>query len=143
MNSDLSGNKQRKLEQKSFQEEFVGHEILLVDDDMRNLFALSKILQDKGFIVHQAADGEKALKMLGREDNIELILMDIMMPVMDGCEATRRIRKMDAYKKIPIIALTAKAMPDDCHKCMEAGVSDYIAKPVDINNLFSLIRIWI
>ncbi len=141
--SEQPSNKLRKLEQKSLEEEFTGREVLLVDDDMRNLFALSKILQDKGFKVHQAADGEKALEILHSEEHVELVLMDIMMPVMDGNEAIQRIRNMDKYKKIPIIALTAKAMPADRQKCIEAGASDYIPKPVDMNNLFSLIRIWL
>ena len=143
VSSDLHGKGFRKIVPKSFHEEFINREILLVDDDMRNLFALSKILNDKGFKVHQAADGKKALEMLEQEDHIELVLMDIMMPVMDGCEATMRIRKMNKYKKIPVIALTAKAMPADRVKCIDAGASDYITKPVDINHLLSLIRIWI
>ena len=141
--SDLPKKSRRKQKSENLEEEFDGREILLVDDDMRNLFAMSKVLQDKGFKVHQAADGKKALNVLNLEDGIDLVLMDIMMPVMDGNQATKQIRKMDKYKKIPIIALTAKAMPADRHKCIEAGASDYIPKPVDINNLLSLIRIWI
>lgn len=143
VSSTQHGKRLRHLENKSFKEEFENRKILLVDDDMRNLFALSKVLNDKGFKVHQAADGEKALNILKQKDDIELVIMDIMMPIMDGCEATMQIRKMDKYKKVPVIALTAKAMPADRVKCIDAGASDYITKPVDINNLLSLIRIWI
>ncbi len=117
--------------------------ILLVDDDMRNVFALSKILVEKGMKVLKAEDGQKAVSILKTDKNIDTILMDIMMPVMDGYEATRLIRQLEGYKKIPIIALTAKAMIDDREKCLAAGASDYLTKPVDLDRLFSMLRVWL
>ncbi len=117
--------------------------ILLVDDDMRNTFALSKHLQETGLIVYEADNGQTALSKLSEQKGIELILMDIMMPVMDGYEAMRSIRKMDEYKDIPIIALTAKAMPQDRVKCIEAGASDYLTKPVNFEKLLSMLKVWL
>jgi len=117
--------------------------ILLVDDDMRNTFALSKRLQEAGLIVYEADNGQTALSKLGEQKGIELILMDIMMPIMDGYEAMRNIRMMDEYKDIPIIALTAKAMPQDRVKCIEAGASDYLTKPVNFEKLLSMLTVWL
>jgi len=122
---------------------FYNKKILLVDDDMRNVFALSKILKEKGMKVYKAEDGKKALNLLEQIADIDLILMDIMMPIMDGYEAIKFIRKMQNYKKIPIIALTAKAMKDDREKCISAGASDYLPKPVDMDRLFSMMRVWL
>lgn len=122
---------------------FLEKTILLVDDDMRNVFALSKMLVNKGMKVIKAANGFKALNELEKENNIEMVLMDIMMPEMDGYEAMQRIRKMEQYKKLPIIALTAKAMKDDKEKCINAGANDYMSKPIDIEKLFNLMRVWI
>ena len=120
-----------------------GHKILLVDDDLRNTFALSKRLQSLGLEVVIADNGANAIARLEEEDGIELVLMDIMMPVMDGYEATRNIRQMDSFKDLPVIALTAKAMSDDKAKCIEAGANDYLTKPVDLDQLVTMIKVWI
>ena len=117
--------------------------ILLVDDDMRNTFALSKNLQESGLVVLEADNGQTAINKLKEQDDIELIIMDIMMPVMDGYDAMSAIRTMDEYKDIPIIALTAKAMPQDRIKCIEAGASDYLTKPVNFEKLVSMLKVWL
>ena len=120
-----------------------GHKILLVDDDLRNTFALSKALQGLGLEVVLADNGKNALDKLEQEDGIELVLMDIMMPVMDGYEATVAIRKMNEFKDLPVIALTAKAMADDRAKCLEAGANDYMTKPLDMEKLTAMIKVWL
>ena len=122
---------------------FADRKVLLVDDDMRNVFALSNALQEKGVRVIVAEDGSKALEVLEREPETDLVLMDIMMPEMDGYEATRRIRRQAQFKKLPIIALTAKAMKEDRQRCIEAGASDYLAKPIDLERLLSMMRVWL
>ncbi|MGU3496056.1 response regulator [Xanthobacteraceae bacterium A53D] len=120
-----------------------GRKLLLVDDDMRNIYALAKILRGKGMDVVLAQDGQKALSQLEDEPGIEIVLMDIMMPIMDGYEAMTEIRKRGRFQKMPIIALTAKAMKDDRKKCIDAGASDYLAKPIDVPRLLSMIRSWL
>ncbi|EPG50895.1 response regulator [Leptospira kirschneri] len=117
--------------------------ILLVDDDMRNVFALSKILSEKGMNVLKAEDGNSALELLSKNEDVDLVLMDIMMPEMDGYETMKKIREISKYKNLTIIALTAKAMQNDRQKCIEAGANDYIPKPVDVERLFSLMRVWL
>lgn len=117
--------------------------ILLVDDDARNVFALSKILKDRGMEVIKAENGKNALDLLTNHPQIDLVLMDIMMPEMDGYEAMRQIRAQGKYKNLPVIALTAKAMKEDKQKCIDAGASDYITKPIDIDKLLSLMRVWL
>jgi CheY-like chemotaxis protein len=119
-----------------------GKKILLVDDDIRNIFALTSVLEQKGAVVFAGKNGQEALDRLNAEPGIDLVLMDIMMPEMDGYEATRRIRQQKRFAKLPIIAVTAKAMKDDHKKCLEAGTNDYVSKPVDIEKLLSLIRVW-
>ena len=121
----------------------VDRKVLLVDDDMRNCYALSKQLMDVGLIVEMAKNGKEAVDILEKETDFELVLMDIMMPVMDGYEAASLIRKMRHYKNVPIIALTAKAMPKDREKCFEAGASEYVMKPIDLEKLLSILRIWL
>ncbi|PTR28577.1 multi-sensor hybrid histidine kinase [Luteibacter sp. OK325] len=120
-----------------------GRRLLLVDDDMRNLFALSKVLRSKGIDVVMAQDGQKALDTIDTDTGIELVLMDIMMPVMDGYDTMRAIRARPAVAKVPIIALTAKAMRGDREKCLEAGANDYLSKPIDVDRLLSMIRVWL
>jgi signal transduction histidine kinase/DNA-binding response OmpR family regulator/CHASE3 domain sensor protein len=120
-----------------------GKKVLLVDDDMRNVFALSATLQAHGLEVVVAGDGREGIERLGDTVGIQIVLMDIMMPEMDGYEAMRRIREDKRLDKLPIIALTAKAMKEDREKCIEAGASDYITKPVDIDQLLSLMRVWL
>ncbi|MEO8999525.1 MAG: response regulator [Rhodanobacter sp.] len=123
--------------------ELVGRKVLLVDDDMRNLFALSKVLRSWGLVVAVAQDGQKALKALAEDEAPEVVLMDIMMPVMDGYETIRAIRAQARYATLPIIALTAKAMRGDREKCLEMGANDYLSKPIDIDKLASMIRVWL
>jgi len=117
--------------------------VLIVDDDMRNIFALSSALQGYDMEVEIAGDGEEALAKLEDVSDIDIVLMDIMMPKMDGYEAMRQIRKQNKWSRLPVIALTAKAMKDDRDKCIEAGANDYITKPVDIDRLLSLMQLWL
>lgn len=115
--------------------------ILVVDDDVRNIFALTSALETHGAKIQSARNGKEALDKLSPE--VDLVLMDIMMPEMDGYEAMRRIRLSDKYKDLPVIALTAKAMKDDKEKCIEAGANDYLPKPIEMDKLLSLIRVWL
>lgn len=117
--------------------------ILIVDDDVRNIFSLTKVLEQNNMQVLSAMDGEEALTRLEENADVDIVLMDIMMPVMDGFETTKRIRQNFKYKDLPIIAVTAKAMTGDREKCIQAGASDYISKPVDIDQLLSLLRVWL
>lgn len=119
-----------------------GRRVLLVDDDARNIFALSGALEQKGAVVEIARDGQEALDKLDEVKDIDVVLMDVMMPGMDGLEATRRIRQNQSFQKLPIIAVTAKAMKDDQEQCLKAGASDYLAKPIDIDRLYSLLKVW-
>jgi len=125
------------------QQLFTGKKLLLADDDMRNIFALSAVLEDAGFSIEIATNGKEAIHKLEDDPEIELILMDVMMPEMDGIEATRRIRQVPRWANIPIIAVTAKAMQGDREQCLEAGANDYISKPVDVDKLLSLIKVWL
>ena len=109
---------------------------------MRNSFALSKLLSDKGVNVKIAPDGEEALDLLAREP-VDLVLMDIMMPGIDGYETIRRIRQKPEFVELPILALTAKAMKGDKEKCLAAGANDYLPKPIDIDRLLSMLRVWL
>nr|WP_294895986.1 response regulator [uncultured Pedobacter sp.] len=120
-----------------------GKSILLVDDDMRNIFALSAVLDGFGFKVEIANDGEEALAKIEEMEKVDLVLMDIMMPKMNGFEAMVAIRNIPKWKKLPIIALTAKAMKEDRENCINAGANDYITKPVDVDKLLSLIKVWL
>jgi len=120
-----------------------GKKILIVDDDMRNIFALSSALQSYEMQVEIAGDGQEAIDKLEEIKDIDMVLMDIMMPKMDGYEATRYIRKQNKWAKLPVIALTAKAMMDDREKCIAAGANDYITKPVDMDRLISLMQLWL
>ena len=117
--------------------------VLIVDDDMRNAYALATLLEDKEMEIVVARNGKEALSMLEKHQDIAIIVIDIMMPEMDGYEAMRRIRQQPQYQKLPIIALTAKAMKSDKTKCIEAGANDYLSKPVDIDKLISLMRVWL
>jgi tubulin-specific chaperone A len=122
---------------------FAGKKVLLVDDDMRNVFALTSVLEQKGVEVTAAKDGRDALDKLKTMPDTDLVLMDIMMPGMDGYEAMDRIRNDQKLAKLPIIALTAKAMKGDREKCIQAGANDYLSKPVDVDKLLSLLRVWL
>lgn len=125
------------------QESFTDKTLLLVDDDLRNVFALSRALQHEGLKVVIADNGQLALDKLNETDSFDLVLMDMMMPVMDGYEAIHLIRQHKRYADIPIIALTAKATKQDKEKCISAGASDYMSKPIDVKKLLELIRVWI
>jgi CheY-like chemotaxis protein len=124
-----------------------GRRILVVEDDVRNIFALSSLLEPKGATIEIARNGREAIESLARTSlpgasHVDLVLMDIMMPEMDGLTAMREIRRRPQWKKLPIIALTAKAMKDDHERCLAAGANDYIAKPLDVEKLLSLVRVW-
>ncbi|MBF0344521.1 MAG: response regulator [Nitrospirae bacterium] len=122
---------------------FRNKKILLVDDDVRNVFALSSVLEDKGMNVLVGRDGREGIAQLKGNLDVDLVLMDIMMPEMDGYEAIREIRKLYEHRDLPIIALTAKAMKEDKTKCIEAGANDYLAKPIDADRLLSLLSVWL
>lgn len=141
-----------KLENKKIQLIKSSHEkenslkdkqILIVDDDMRNVFALTNVLEEKGLKVIVGRNGKEGIQKLQQNSGIDLVLMDIMMPEMDGYTAMIEIRKMDKYHSLPIIAITAKAMKEDRDRCIEAGASDYLTKPIDIDKLISLLRVWL
>jgi CheY-like chemotaxis protein/signal transduction histidine kinase/CHASE3 domain sensor protein len=140
---------QQKMIQKARNRDAVleGRRILVVEDDVRNVYSLTSVLEPRGAVVQIARNGQEAIDALGRsaEDAshaIDLVLMDVMMPVMDGLVATRRIRGDPQWAKLPIVMLTAKAMPDDQERCLEAGANDYMAKPIDVDKLLSLVRVW-
>jgi CheY-like chemotaxis protein/signal transduction histidine kinase/CHASE3 domain sensor protein len=142
--AELPPEQQRMLRKARDREAaFEGKTILVVEDDARNIFALSSILEPKGAHVVVARNGREGLAALHKTPNVSLVLMDIMMPEMDGLEATRAIRADGRWAKLPVIALTAKAMKDDQQKCIEAGANDYISKPLDVEMLLSLCRVWI
>lgn len=142
--ADLPEDKRRILRKLHNKETlFEGKKILLVDDDVRNVFALSSMLENYRMDVMFAENGREALELLEQHRDFDLILMDMMMPEMDGYEAMRRIRAMPEFRKIPIIALTAKAMKEDRVKCIEAGASDYMKKPIQTDQLLSLMRVWL
>jgi CheY-like chemotaxis protein len=139
----LPPDRQRMLRDARHREAvFEGRRVLVVEDDVRNIFALSSVLEPKGAKVEIARNGREALNALRDKPGVDLVLMDIMMPEMDGLQATREIRKQAQYAKLPIIALTAKAMVDDREQCIAAGANDYIAKPLDVDKLLSLARVW-
>ena len=123
--------------------ELKGKTAVVVDDDVRNIFSMTDLLEGVGMKVISAENGKEGIEMLKKNKNINVVLMDIMMPVMNGYETMISIRKMKSYQKLPIIALTAKAMADDRAKCIEAGASDYLTKPINEQTLFTLIRVWL
>jgi CheY-like chemotaxis protein len=120
-----------------------GRKVLVIDDDLRNIFALTSLLEHHDIKVLHAENGRAGIELLKKTPDIDIILMDIMMPEMDGYETTQAIRKIPAFENLPIIALTAKAMKGDRNKCLEAGASDYVTKPVDLEQLFAVMRVWI
>ncbi|HWW70730.1 MAG TPA: response regulator, partial [Duganella sp.] len=141
--ADLSSERQTMLRTvRSRDRVFEGRRILLVDDDVRNIFALTSALEQKGVLVEVGRNGFEAIEKLDQNPDIDLVLMDVMMPGMDGLEATRHIRADARFARLPIIAITAKAMKDDQEQCLAAGASDYLAKPIDLSRLYSLLRVW-
>jgi len=142
--SELPADKQKMLERlTSSDEDLVGRTVLLVDDDARNIFALSSALERRGMRVLTATTGMEAIGIVNDTPEIAIVLMDIMMPEMDGYQTIGRIRENPAFRRLPIIALTAKAMKGDREKCLEAGASDYLAKPVNTEQLLSALRMWL
>jgi CheY-like chemotaxis protein len=141
---DLPIEKQRMLDRLHRSDEaLVGRKVLIVDDDVRNIFALSSVLERRGMKVLTAGTGREAIETLERTDEVAIVLMDIMMPEMDGYETMQVIRQNPSFRRLPIIALTAKAMKGDREKCLEAGASEYLAKPVNTEQLLSSLRMWL
>jgi signal transduction histidine kinase/CheY-like chemotaxis protein len=142
--TDLPAEKQRMLERlNSSDEDLVGRTALLVDDDARNIFALSSVLERRGMHVLTATTGSEAITLIESTPDVAIVLMDIMMPEMDGYQTMELIRLKPAFRRLPIIALTAKAMKGDREKCLEAGASDYLAKPVNTEQLLAALRMWL
>jgi CheY-like chemotaxis protein len=142
--ADLPDDKQRMLEKlHRSDDDLVGKSVLVVDDDIRNIFALSSVLERRGMRVLTANTGNEAIQTLEATPGLAIVLMDIMMPDMDGYETMQRIRQNPAFRRLPIVALTAKAMKGDREKCFEAGASDYLAKPVNTEQLLSALRMWL
>ena len=142
--TDLPSDKQRMLDRlNSSDEDLIGRTVLLVDDDSRNIFALSSVLERRGMKVLTATTGSEAIDLIESTSELAIVLMDIMMPEMDGYQTMEKIRENPAYRRLPIVALTAKAMKGDREKCLEAGASDYLAKPVNTEQLLSALRMWL
>jgi CheY-like chemotaxis protein len=142
--ADLPIEKRRMVQRLHDSDEaLTGKRVLVVDDDVRNIFALSSVLERHGMDVVTANNGQEAVQQVEKDEDIALVLMDIMMPEMDGYETMRAIRSRPEKRSLPMIALTAKAMKGDREKCLEAGASDYITKPVDADQLLSLLRVWL
>jgi CheY-like chemotaxis protein len=143
LESELPPERQRMLRRARHREAiFEDRKILIVEDDVRNVFALTSALEPKGMELTIARNGREALQALDRDAAFDLVLMDTMMPEMDGLEATRAIRRQPRFAALPIIALTAKAMKDDHERCLQAGANDYMAKPLDVERLLALLRVW-
>ncbi|PZQ65758.1 MAG: histidine kinase [Phenylobacterium zucineum] len=146
--ADLPPEQQRMIRKARNRDSVLeGRRILVVEDDVRNIYSLTSVLEPRGAAVQIARNGQEAIDALaqsasGGGASIDLVLMDVMMPVMDGLEATRRIRADERWTELPIVMLTAKAMPDDQERCLEAGANDYMAKPIDVDKLLSLVRVW-
>jgi CheY-like chemotaxis protein len=119
-----------------------GRKVLIADDDMRNIFSLTSLLTEWGMVVVEAENGAEAVARLAEHPDVSVVLMDIMMPEMDGYAAMRAIRAGTRSPQVPVIAMTAKAMPGDQQKCLDAGASDYLAKPLDSDKLLSMLRVW-
>ncbi|WP_213947186.1 response regulator [Luteibacter sp. dw_328] len=147
--TELPQEHQRMIQEAQHRDALLeGRRVLVVEDDVRNVYALINILEPRGCVLTVARNGQEAIDALnkasdGSGNDIDLVLMDVMMPVMDGLTATRQIRADPRWKKLPIITLTAKAMPDDQETCLQAGASDYMAKPLDVDKLLSLVRVWL
>jgi CheY-like chemotaxis protein len=120
-----------------------GRSVLIVDDDIRNIFSLTGVLEQHQVQVVHAESGRQGIERLETSENVDMVLMDVMMPDMDGYETMRQIRRSERFRKLPIIAITAKAMKGDREKCIAAGASEYISKPVDTDQLVSMMRVWL
>jgi CheY-like chemotaxis protein len=141
--NDLSKEKRGIIENiRKKQDILMGKKVLIVDDDVRNLFALTTVFERFDINILTAESGQQAIDLLNENENIDMVLMDIMMPEMDGYETMQKIRREHRNNSLPIIAVTAKAMKGDRQKCIEAGASDYITKPLKIDQLMSLMRVW-
>jgi CheY-like chemotaxis protein len=141
--SSLPADKRRILESRQADPQLAGRKVLIVDDDVRNIFALTGALEQCGMTVFNADNGKEGIEILKSTPGINMVLMDIMMPELDGYDTIRIIRGQEQFRDLPIIAVTAKAMKEDREKCIDAGASDYIAKPVNVEQLGSLMRIWL
>jgi CheY-like chemotaxis protein len=142
--ADLPADKQRMLDRLHQSDEALfGRKVLIVDDDVRNIFALSSVLERRGMSVLTAGTGREAIATIESTPELAIVLMDIMMPEMDGYETMQVIRQNSSLRRLPIIALTAKAMKGDREKCLEAGASEYLAKPVNTEQLLSALRMWL
>jgi CheY-like chemotaxis protein len=142
--ADLSGDRRQVIERLHEAGELLaGKKVLVVDDDIRNIFAMTSLLEPHKMQILPAETGHGAIDALGKNPDVDVVLMDIMMPDMDGYDTMRAIRKLARFRSLPIIALTAKAMKGDREKCIEAGASDYISKPVDPEQLLALLRVWL
>jgi CheY-like chemotaxis protein len=140
----LPSDKRKMLEQlHNADAVFEDKKVLIVDDDVRNVFALASVFEGRGMDVLFAENGKEGLATLKSNPDVDLVLMDIMMPEMDGYETTRAVRELPEFKALPIVALTAKAMKGDREKSIASGASDYITKPVDVDQLLSLMRVWL
>jgi CheY-like chemotaxis protein len=142
--ANLPPEKQQMLDRLHRSDDaLAGRKVLIVDDDVRNIFALSSVLERRGMTVLSAGTGREAIETIDSTPDLAIVLMDIMMPEMDGYETMQVIRQNSALRRLPIIALTAKAMKGDRERCLEAGASEYLAKPVNTEQLLSALRIWL
>ena len=123
--------------------DLAGKKVLIIDDDIRNIFAMTGALEQHGLTVINAENGKDGIETLKANPDVNVVLMDIMMPELDGYDTIRVIRGLGEFRSLPIIAITAKAMKDDREKCIEAGASDYVAKPLDMKQLTSVLRVWL